>query len=172
MSGRQVSRRRGFTLIETMIAVIILGLLTGAVVLSFAGPVGRARLAEGVEQVTYVDVSTRELARRTGRAMEVRIDLSEGVLERREGARGVTFRTSVPVRVERVRTVERREESGEVRMPVSGLGLSPTYAVKLVGPEGVRWVVVAGLSGEVRVMTDDAQVDSIFAALSPRRDIN
>jgi hypothetical protein len=52
---------------------------------------------------------------------------------------------------------------------VSGLAVSPTYAVKLAGPEGNRWVVVSGLSGEVRTLTDDAQVDSIFAAITASR---
>jgi prepilin-type N-terminal cleavage/methylation domain-containing protein len=163
---------RGFTLIEVMAAVIVMGLLTGMVVLAFAGPVNRARMVEAVEQVTYLDSSSRQYARRTGRAVEIRMDLGEGVLERRAGSLGVVFRTSVPapVRIEAVRTANaRREESGEIVVPVSGLGVSRTYAVKLVGPEGQRWVVVAGLSGEVRVLTDDAQVDSIFAAVSAAR---
>jgi hypothetical protein len=74
------------------------------------------------------------------------------------------------VRIEAVRTARGREESGEVTLPVSGLAVSPTYAVKLVGPEGQRWVVASGLSGEVRTLTDDAQVEAIFAAVSSRRD--
>src|SRR3954452_3963128 len=122
MKARATKRRRygatkgGFTLIETMVAVIVMGVSTGMVVLSFAGPVNRARLVEAVEQVTYMDASARQLARRTGRAIEIRIDLNEGVLERREGSRGVTFRTSMPaaVRIETVRTARGREESGEV----------------------------------------------------------
>jgi prepilin-type N-terminal cleavage/methylation domain-containing protein len=161
----------GFTLIEMMVAVIVMGVLTGMVVLSFAGPVNRARLVEAVEQVTYLDASARQFARRTGRAVEIRIDLGEGALERREGSRGVTFRTTVPatVRIEVVRTVLRRAESGEIVMPVSAQGVSLTYAVKLAGTQGARWIVVAGLSGEVRTLTDDAQVDSIFAAITGSR---
>ena len=161
----------GFTLIEVMVAVVILGLLTGAVVLAFAGPVNRARMVQAVEEVTYLDASTREVARKSGRAAEVRIDLDEGVIERREGRAGsrqTMFRVGVPapLRILAVRTAARREESGEAVVPVSAAGVSPTYAVKIAGPEGSRWVVVAGLSGEVRVLNDDAQVDSIFAAIS------
>jgi prepilin-type N-terminal cleavage/methylation domain-containing protein len=175
MSGRRRHHvgRFAFTLIETMTALVILGLLAGAVAWTFAGPLRRARGAEAVEQVRYLDASTRDVARRFGRAVEMRFDLAGGGLERRGARVGdgeATFRATVasPWRIEAVRTEGRRAESGEVAVAVSPLGLSPTYAVKLAGPEGAdggaaRWVVVSGLTGEVRTVNDDAQVESIFA---------
>jgi prepilin-type N-terminal cleavage/methylation domain-containing protein len=169
------SCRRGFTLIEIMVAVVILGLLTGAVVLTFAAPVNRARMVEAVEELSYLDASTRQWARQSGRAAELRIGLDDGVLERREGRAGyrqTMFRATIPapLRIAAVRTADAsREDSGEVVLPVSWTGASPSYAVKIAGPEGARWVLVAGLSGEVRTLSDDAQVDSIFAAINPSR---
>ena len=169
--------RRAFTLIEVMAAVVLLGLLTAAVALSFAGPIRRARAAEAVEQVRYLDASSRAYAKRFGRPVEMRFDLDEGRMERREGGRfggDAKYSATVasPIRIEVLRRPNRREESGEVGVPVSPLGISPTYAVKLAaGPEGApaQWVVVSGLSGEVRTLSNDAQVDAIFAALSRSR---
>src|SRR4051794_12723927 len=142
--------RHAFTLVETMVAVIILGLLAGAVAWSFRAPMRRARMAEAIEQVKYLDVSSRAFARRFGRNVEIVYDVSEGTLERREGGRAdASFHAAIasPFRIEAVRTRGRTEEYGESKIAVSPLGISQTYAVKLAGPEAQRWVVVTGLGG-------------------------
>ncbi len=165
--------RRAFTLVETMVAVIILGLLATAVAWSFRAPLRRARMSEAIEQVKYLDVSSRDFARRFGRGVEIVFDVSEGTLERREGPRAeASFRTGIasPFRIEAVRTRARTEEYGETSIAVSPLGLSQTYAVKLVGPEAQRWVIVTGLGGEILTLADDAQVEAIFAKVAPGRD--
>ena len=162
--------RRAFTLVETMAAVIILGLLAGAVTWSFRAPLRRARMAEAIEQVKYIDASSRAFARRLGRNVEVVYDLSEGTMERREGARAdASFRTVIasPFRIEAVRTKARTEEYGEASIAISPLGISQTYAVKLAGPQAQRWVVVTGLGGEILTLADDAQVAAIFAKIAP-----
>ena len=75
-------RRRAFTLVETLAALIILGLLAGAVTWSFRAPLQRARMAEAIEQVKYLDASSRAFARRFGRNVEVVYDASEGLVRR------------------------------------------------------------------------------------------
>jgi prepilin-type N-terminal cleavage/methylation domain-containing protein len=163
-------RRRAFTLVETMVAVIILGLLAAAVTWSFRAPLRRARMAEAIEQVKYLDASSRAFARRFGRNVEIVYDVSEGTLERRENGRpDATFRTAIasPFRIQAVRTRGRTEEYAEAAIAVSPLGISQTYAVKLAGPEAQRWLVVTGLGGEILTLADDAQVEAIFAKIAP-----
>ena len=169
---------RGFTLIEMMIALIVLALLTAAALLSFSGPVERARMVEAVEQVKYLDASSRDLARRFGRNVQIVFDLSDGTIQRRDGrGREASFSTHVasPIRIEAVRTLGERKDYGEISIDVSSLGISQTYALKVTGPQGSRWILVSGLGGESQVLSDDAQVENIFAkvappAASPRRD--
>jgi prepilin-type N-terminal cleavage/methylation domain-containing protein len=163
-------RHRAFTLVETMVAVIIAGLLAGAVTWSFRAPLRRARMAEAIEQVKYLDASSRAFARRFGRNVQIVYDVSEGTLERREGGRAdASFHAAVasPFRFQAVRTRGRSEEFGEAAIAVSPLGISQTYAVKIVGPEAQRWVVVTGLGGEILTLADDAQVEAIFAKIAP-----
>src|SRR3954453_11891082 len=165
--------RGAFTLVETMVAVIIVGLLAGAVTWSFRAPLRRARMAEAIEQVKYLDASSRAFARRFGRNVDVVYDVSEGTLERRENARAeASFHAAIasPFRIEAVRTRVRTEGYGEAAIAVSPLGISQTYAVKLAGPEAQRWVVVTGLGGEILTLADDAQVEAIFAKIAPGRD--
>lgn len=166
-------RRPGFTLIEIVIAVSIMALLATAAALSFNRPMNRARTLEAVEQVKYLDASCRDFARRFGRGVQITFDLSENRFERREGnsheaTYGVNFAS--PMQLLAVWTAREQVDDGEAVIPVSNKGLSQTYAVKLSGPEGARWVLVSGLSGETAVYTDDEQIRAIFAKTSPRRD--
>src|SRR6266566_4165086 len=160
------SRRGAFTLIEMMTALVVLGVLTAAAVLSFSAPVERARMVEAVEQVKYLDASSRDLARRFGRNVQIVFDVSEGTMERREGrGREASFSTHLasPIRIEAVRTAGDLKEYGEVSIDVSSLGISQTYAVKLAGPQGTRWVLISGLAGESQVLMDNGDMESIFA---------
>jgi prepilin-type N-terminal cleavage/methylation domain-containing protein len=149
--------RRGFTLIEVMIAVMILGLLAGLATWSFSGPLRRARFEEAMEQIRYLDSTSRRLARETGRRVEMVIDAGSGVVSRGD------YSAQLPagVRVERVVTLA-GEQGAVTRVGVSAVGLSPSYALRLAGADWRRWVFVSGLSGEVRVISDDAQVAEIF----------
>src|SRR2546421_3963468 len=126
-------RSVAFTLIEMMIALVVLGVLTAAAVLSFSAPVERARMVEAVEQVKYLDASSRDVSRRFGRNVQIGFDLSEGTMERREGrGREASFSTHVasPMRIEAVRTLGERKDYGETSIDVSSLGISQTYALK------------------------------------------
>jgi len=167
MIDRALSFRRGFTLIEIMVAVIVMGLLCGAVVLTFAGPIRRARMTEAIEQVKYADASARDVARRFGREVELVFDLSASRIERCEqGGPEATFAANVPppMRIEAVRTREGETDYGQASVAISPVGLSPTYAVKIAGPEGTRWILVTGLGGVTVVLANEAQVERIFAA--------
>ncbi|HEY7115769.1 MAG TPA: type II secretion system protein [Tepidisphaeraceae bacterium] len=166
-------RARGFTLIEVMIAVVILGILAGATALAFTGPLHRARTVEAIEQLRYLDASARDLARRTGRSVTLAFDLSENILERRDRPGGpAVFRANIPspLRIDAVWRGRQRITDGQAQIAVSPLALSETYAVKLAAPQGERWLLVSGLSGQTKVLNDDAQVESILEATTPRRD--
>lgn len=168
-----MSRANGFTLIEIVVAVAIMALLATAAAFSFSRPLHRARAVEAIEQIRYLDSSSRDFARRFGRNVQIAFDLSENAIERREGtSHDATFSAQIasPLRIEAVWTAGRRINDGEAIIPVSSLGISPTYAVKLSGPQGERWVVVTGLAGETATYSDDEQIQAIFSTIAPRRD--
>jgi hypothetical protein len=73
------------------------------------------------------------------------------------------------VRFNRIRVAgehRRNAAYGEVSVPCSSLGIGATYAVELTGPGIDRWLLVAGLGGVVTEVSDEREVDRIFAALS------
>ena len=163
-------RRAGFTLIEIMVAVLLLALLASAVTLSFGAPLRRARAAQAVDQIRSIDSAARQAARRFNRPMTLSIDLDSGELECRDSTRGgaAMFRAALPAshRIEEVRTPGQRVNGGGETLQISPGGYSRSYAIRLPG----AWIMVSGLSGQLRVIDDENQIDSIFSALPPRND--
>ena len=165
-------RRRGdcaFTLIEMTVVVVLIGMLTAAVIMSFAAPVQKVRARGAVEMVRSLDESARTQARRSGASAQIVIDLSARTLARRDGAGKVVFEAALPsgFEIDRVRSDTEDRSSAEAVITCSPLGLTRTYAVHLIGPGLDQWLMFAGLSGEASVVKDEATLDSIFLARAP-----
>jgi prepilin-type N-terminal cleavage/methylation domain-containing protein len=161
----RVGTFRGFTLIETMLAVLLLALLASAAALSFSRPIAAARLDDAVELVHVFDANTR-IAARNGHGSRLTLNLATNTLERRDGAERAeaTFATPLPTgcRIAAVRIGPDSVKQGEVDLDVSALGLSRSYAVQLAGPTEDRWLVFAGLSGEMVTVADESTVSNML----------
>jgi prepilin-type N-terminal cleavage/methylation domain-containing protein len=164
-------RSRGFTLIEMMAVVIIMALLATAAALSFARPMRVARARDAVDQVRSLDASARQFARRVGRPIEIVFDLSNGTLARRDHDE-IAFQSSLPrgCRIEEVRSAGQSFSLGEASIQCAPSGMSRTYAVHLLGPELDRWLLFAGLTGQVTQVNDVSQLDDILPQASSRDD--
>jgi prepilin-type N-terminal cleavage/methylation domain-containing protein len=167
-----------FTLIELMLAVLLLALLTSAAALSFSAPLRAARAQDAIAQLREFDQSARRAAIASGRAVRMVFDLSDASLLRRDGPQLDQRRaqTALPhgFRVDEVRIGEHRESVGEALVDISPLGLSRTYALHVVGSSFDQWLLVAGMSGEVKAISDEAEISIIFEAIDgshpPRHD--
>jgi type II secretory pathway pseudopilin PulG len=157
--------RRAFTLIEAVLILAVMALLAAGVTVSLAGA-GRVASADDVaDAYAAFDRTTREAARRLGRTPELRFDLNRGTVRRADGERdpaGLVLRGDFRV----TRVVMRGDDlrSGEVAVPVSARGQTPSYAVLLAGPAGHRWVVFAGLTGQAIRVQDERDVFDILSA--------
>ena len=156
--------RRAFTLIEMIVVIVLIGLLTAAVVMSFARPVEKVRAKDAVEMVRSLDESARAQARRSGDSVQIVIDLSARTLARRGAGGKVVFEAALPngFEIDRFRSGVDDIASAEAVVSCSALGLTRTYAVHLSGPGLNEWLLFAGLSGEVTVVKDEATLESIF----------
>ena len=151
----------GFTLIELMLAVVLLALLTGAAALSFARPIHNARARQAIDTVERCDEMTREQARRFGKAATLGFDLHHQTI-RRDSVPNVSLPSGFTIH--EIRSAGHSIEAGEFSLDVSALGLSRSYALHLVGPELDRWMLVAGLSGEVTWTTNETQVEQFLGS--------
>jgi len=169
MSQRRRCRESAFTLIEMMVVIVLIGLLSTAVVLSFAAPVQKVRAQDAVERVRGLDESARAQARRSGESTQIVFDLSARTMARRDGGGNVVFEAVLPsgVEVDRFRSGVEDRSSAQAVVSCSALGLTRTYAVHLSGPGLDQWLLFAGLSGDATVIKDEATLDPIF--FSPSR---
>ena len=160
-----------FTLIELMLAIVVLSLLASAAALSFNRPIQAARAQDSIELVRSFDEGARQVARRFNRPVVLRFDLQSAELSRIEDGQ-TTYQSKLPpgCRIREVRTAARRTVDGDVQVPCSALGATRTYAVHLTGTGFDRWLLVSGLSGEVTAIHDEAQLDAIFTTTAARNE--
>ena len=147
----------GFTLIETMLAVLLMALLASAVALTFSRPLQRARAEDAADLVVAFDAAARQAAVAGGRPVRLRLDLADATLERYEGDATLRAHAQLPTgcRLDRVRVGRRTQSAGAADVDVSAHGWGRSYDVHLTGPNLDRWVCFAGLTGLATEVTDD-----------------
>ena len=155
-----------------MAVVVLIAVVSSAVALAFGGSLKKARAIEALDQVRSADAAARQAARRIGTRVRVELDLSSGTLSRTEGAASdrPTFESQLPAgaRIDEVRTAERNAYSGRATIDYSPLGISPTYAVRIIAPGVDHWLVFAGLTGQITDASNESEVDAIFAPIAHR----
>ncbi len=166
--ARARTRTAAFTLIELTAVLVLMAVLAGAAAVMLAGPRHRAAAADAVGQVAFADAQVRQAAVNGDRPVSLVIDLAAGRLSRAEGDAAAVTLADLPagVRVARVMVGDDVVDAGQVRLAVSAAGRGRSYAVGLSTPAGPRWLVVAGLTGQVTSAADAAAAD---AALDPVR---
>lgn len=146
--------RPGFTLIEMLAMVVLIGLLATATAISLADEAQRATRADAVARLAGADANARLAARRLGPST-LRFDLDKHRLwlvtpdadsgEPRPGhsmqlPRGfriaeLTWIDPTPPTRQSTRPRKRVvHEAGRVELPISSEGMTRTYVIKLIGP--------------------------------------
>lgn len=155
-----------FTLIELMAALAILAILSIAAAFAFSAPLARARTTDAISSLKSFDTNTRQYAVRFDRQVDLIIDLDNNQLRRNPSAHTLSFSSSI--RILEVRLPARRHTSGQVNIPCTPAGLTPTYALHLTGPQTNRWILVAGLTGQITETHDEQSLNNLLATLSPQ----
>ena len=161
----------GFTLVEVMVAILLMALLASAAALSFSGSLRTARSREALELLRSFDSAARDVARRSNRETRIVFDFSNDTLSRREGADLDNLVSLVHLpsgyRIEALRTAGQSFEDGQAVVDCSGLGISRSYAAHLIGPGLDRWVLVAGMTGEMTQEADEFAAQTVLDNAAP-----
>lgn len=162
-------KKRGFTLIELTVVLLILGIVAAAVTLKMAGPVSRMKLQDVVERVRQFDSHTRSYARQNDKALRVEIDLAENSIFRFDeitGQIGRELELPSGFNIEECRTITRQKSTDTTLLKYSSQGVSRSYALKLADKLHSKWILIIGLSGEVVELEDEIEVQKILQSLS------
>lgn len=161
---------RAFSLIEMMVVVLILGILAAAVSLSLAAPRRKARWEDLRGRIGEVDAAARQYAVRHGKSVQLVFDLSGQQLLATTGSEIKDVASGCPMpdgfRLAEVRLADARIDRNSCAIFCSDRGYSPTYGLVLEGDVGRKWLIVAGLSGQVSELKDEQTADKVFSALA------
>lgn len=165
-------QRLAFTLVELMIAILLLALLTSAATISFSGSLKRAHRQDALDEIRSFDQSTRELARRQARSQQELFDLTAHTIARRDNEKSESSRAQVQmpngISIDEIRVGGRVTADGdEAVVNISAMGLSETYAAHVIGPDLDTWVIVAGITGSMTEVPDESTMATLLASGAP-----
>jgi prepilin-type N-terminal cleavage/methylation domain-containing protein len=159
----------GFTLLEISLVLVIAGLLATTVVVFAANRHRRIDQEAWLSQFKHWEDQTRARARRSHRACQLVVQTETG------SCRFVDEKTQEPVdgglelpatlALHAIRLQGQTEKKGQIAIPYSSSGYSPTYALQLIDQKATTWLIVAGLTGQVIQTDSPGAVDAIMAPL-------
>ena len=87
-----------FTLIESLAAVVLLGIISTAAALTFRSSLQSASATDAISQIKYLDSTSRQRAVRFNQPVELIFDITNGTISRREGSKrnDQSFTASLP----------------------------------------------------------------------------
>ncbi len=179
-------RRGGFTLVEVIAVVVLLGVLAGSAVWLMTEQVQRGSRAGATGQMSYADRMARLASSRLGRHCILRFDLDSQQIVRYDGPEArrkinVGLGVTMPVRFRIDRIVRVAEtasspgtgldvrENGVVDIEFGPSGRSQSYALRLKTGEESFWIVFSGLTGQLTSLDDEKKIDNLFALLATGR---
>jgi len=162
-------KRLGFTLLELLTVMVIVGLLAGLTMARMGGVTNRARLQAEVERIAALDGSLRLHAARHIESASLQIDLQEGQVERWIGSDERLARTielSRAVQITRFLSATRDVDGGRVTIDYSRQGRSETFALELSTADRTStWLLFAGLTGQMSQWEEEHDVEGMLQSL-------
>jgi hypothetical protein len=150
-----------------MAVLAIVAILAGSVVLTMAGPLGKARTGDAVAKLRELDRWTRYDARHFARPARLVFDLDNGMACRDSGERSRIVTLPPGYVLVAMRDGQGTTRSGETHVECSDAGRTTSYALAVAGPDHVQtWVIFAGLTGQSTLARDESEVDAFFSSLT------
>lgn len=168
------NNRKGFTLIETMIVIAIIGMLACVMMLSVRFPLDSVKRKHDIEQILTLDAQARAHSA-AGRNVRLGFNINDGTISLIVDSKSHTIRLSEEDRISDV-LCDYHSSGGtsHVAVPYGSRGTSSSYAVAIPNRSHEKvWLFVTGLTGQHYQLDpldwNDEQVKSLFADSSHAR---
>ncbi|WP_197138180.1 prepilin-type N-terminal cleavage/methylation domain-containing protein [Crateriforma conspicua] len=154
---------RGFTLIELVVVLILVGLVAGIAIGSTRGLIRKATTERWIESFLLTEQIERHEAAKLNRSGGIILGSN----------RDLTFiaadrHLAIPpgLQLERWQVLEAAEmRPSDNRVPYFANGQSRTHLMELRCGDVTEWVLVMGLSGQVRHLRSQSQLEAVLSTL-------
>ncbi len=167
------ANRSGFTLIELMIVITIIGLMAGMAALKLTGLTGNARFQQAVQRLRLLDADLRSRAVRFHQPCKLEFTIGESKILRSYGNEDKAASSVVlpgNVSITYARTPTRDVGNGRMTIHYSANGTSDSWAIQVTGPgQNTCWLLFAGLTGQITELERERDVEDILEAARPQR---
>ena len=173
MFFRSSAQRRAFSLVEVTVVILIMAIVAAAVTIRIQTPMRHARIEDAAGTIGQFDRMTRLAAREQDRPLRMVLGLPARELKRTDehgGPAGMPIALPTGVTVEQLLVRGQAASGTQVAISCSSRGLTPTYAMLVSSGGQRRWIVVAGLTGEVVEVESDQEVRRIIETTASRSD--
>lgn len=159
-------RKSGFTMLELMVTLIIIGLIGGVTAMATAPQLRQARLTAILDQIDRGDQAERSIARRSPFPGSVEVDFAKELIRFSQSARSVKLPTGWSVAEARSTLAGRLRSGNESISRFASNGQSASYAIQVEHDStGIRkWILFLGLSGQSIRCEDNALIDDTFGS--------
>lgn len=166
--------RRGFTLVEVTVVLLITAIIAAAVSLSLAGTSRNANMQNSIERLEQYDRLLRRRAQRFGLPVNLVIDIDTGTLTSTSSHDRLSEapQLSLPkgFAIKRIILDGKEIFAGQVNIQFSTKGMTPSYGIILAdAKQNRRGLFFAGLTGQATSIKDRRQIAELFEKIKPTR---
>jgi prepilin-type N-terminal cleavage/methylation domain-containing protein len=165
-----MTKQAGFTLIEVIAVVVILGMLVGIASMNLRGHVNRAKMVQAVTMLEDADRYARAFARKEHIPLEMTLSRKTRTISIRSSDSSASkkpvrsWKLPSGISMNRIRDSQGLVEANEKEISISANGTSPMYAIGLAGANrNASWLVTLGFSGQHIRLEKEADVVVMFS---------
>lgn len=160
---RHQNKQPGFSIIELVTVMAILGLILATVSFQWMTPLKKAQFLETVRQIQSIDLKTRGHTRSRHRDAELRFDLKQNKIHytryRNDGTPSeFVYQLPEGVTIEKIKTPNQQIETGQYRCLINRFGMSESYSIQMKRETEMAWVSFAGGTGQSKIYEDESKI--------------
>lgn len=176
----QITQKKGFTLIELSVVLVVMSVAAAVVVLRIDGPLRRAEMSDVIGKIKHFDHLSRTYAKEHDKRLLLTFNLTDGRLSRTDED---MYDAGEPVvlpdgfYISRLAVGNEDIDSGVMTICCSEQGFTQSYALLIEHTSGrQQWLVFAGMTGNVLEPDNDKdneeieEIQKIFESMGWRTD--